>query len=196
MWCIFIIKKFKFFKQETIIFLINIKMLKNIKSLYFIKIFFSYVDEEQKLRLIKYNKSLQDNININIISYKCFKGKYIIYQSKRYGKEYNGYNGNLIYEGEYLNGVRHGKGKEYKWNEILIYEGEYLYGKRNGKGKEYNYDGILYFEGEYLNGERNGKGKEFRNGKVIFEGEYINGIKWKGKGKKYYKYDIFEYEGE
>ena len=41
-------------------------------------------------------------------------------------KEYNDY-GELIFEGEYLNGTRHGKGKEYKDNK-LIFEGEYLYG--------------------------------------------------------------------
>ena len=39
-------------------------------------------------------------------------------------------------------------------NGRLIFEGEYLNGKRNGKGKEYNYFGKLEFEGEYLNGER------------------------------------------
>ena len=37
----------------------------------------------------------------------------------------------------------------------LIFEGEYLNGERNGKGKEYYYNGNLEFEGEYLNGERN-----------------------------------------
>ena len=42
----------------------------------------------------------------------------------------------------------------------LIFEGEYLNEKRNGKGKEYNDDGELTFEGEYINGKRNGKGKE------------------------------------
>ena len=46
----------------------------------------------------------------------------------------------LKYEGEYLNGKRHGKGKEY-YNGKLKYEGEYLYGKRwFGKGKEYGSD--------------------------------------------------------
>ena len=40
----------------------------------------------------------------------------------------------------------------------MKFEGEYLEGKRNGKGKEY-YDNTLIFEGEYLNGERNGKKK-------------------------------------
>ena len=45
------------------------------------------------------------------------------------------------------------KGKEYFFGR-LKFEGEYLNGKKNGKGKEYDEDGILIFEGEYLNGER------------------------------------------
>ena len=44
------------------------------------------------------------------------------------------------------------KGKIIITKEILIFEGEYLNGKRNGKGKEYNKEGKLIFEGEYLNG--------------------------------------------
>ena len=36
------------------------------------------------------------------------------------------------------------------WNGKLQFEGEYLNGKRNGKGKEYWNDGKLKFEGEYL----------------------------------------------
>ena len=41
-------------------------------------------------------------------------------------------------------------------NGWLKFEGEYLNGKRNGKAKEY--DGDLIFEGEYKNGKKwNGK---------------------------------------
>ena len=47
-----------------------------------------------------------------------------------------------------------GKGKEYYYNGNLKFEGDYLNGKKNGKGKEYNDDGELIYEGEYLNGER------------------------------------------
>ena len=57
-------------------------MLKNIKSHYIIKIFFLYVDEKHKLKLVKYNKNLQKNIDISLINYKLFTGKYIIYESK------------------------------------------------------------------------------------------------------------------
>ena len=42
-------------------------------------------------------------------------------------------------------------------NGKLIFEGEYLNGNRNGKDKEYDKDGKVIFEGEYLNGERNPK---------------------------------------
>ena len=163
-------------------------MLKNIKSKYINEIIFSYVDEGPKLKLIKYNKSLQTNMNISIFNYKCFKGKYIIYKSKRFGREYDGGNDRLIFEGEYLNGERNGKGREYNEYGKIEYEGEYLNGKRHGKGKEYDdYSGNLLFVGEYINGQRNGKGKEYDkyNGKLIFEGEYLNGQR-NGKGKEYY----------
>ena len=129
-------------------------MIKNVKTSYFLRIIFSFIDEKQKLELIKYNKSLQKNINIILINYIFFSGKYIIYETKGEGKEYDKY-GDLLFEGEYLNGKRNGKGREYDENfdGKLIFEGEYLNGKRNGKGKEYD-DGDLIFEGEYLNGYR------------------------------------------
>ena len=111
-------------------------MLKNIKSSYFNTIIFSYIDERQKLKIIKCNKSLQKNMNISIINYIFFTGKYIIYGSNGIGKEYNGYDDTLRFEGEYLNGERKGKGKEYYYDGELRFEGEYLNGKRNGKGKE------------------------------------------------------------
>jgi len=36
----------------------------------------------------------------------------------------------------------------------LIFEGEYLNGYKCGKGKEYDNNGYLIFEGEYLNGKK------------------------------------------
>ena len=103
-------------------------MLKNIKSSYFVQLLFLYLDEKNKLKIAKYNKSLQKNLNITIINYKLFTGKYIIYESKGIGKEYIGNDNRLIFEGEYLNGQRNGKGKEYNDGK-LIFEGEYLNGK-------------------------------------------------------------------
>ena len=154
-------------------------MLKNIKSKLILQKIFSNLNEKEQLKIVYYNKKLQNNINVDLINYKYFSGKYLIYENGK-GKEYDGYTNKLSFEGEYLKGKRNGKGKEYD-NDLLIFEGEYLNGKRNGKGKVYN-DGKLIFEGEYLNGLRNGKGKEYNyNGKLIIEGEYFNGEKRSSK---------------
>ena len=53
-------------------------MVEKIKSLYFIKKLFLCVDEKKKLEVVKCNKSLQKNIDISIINYKFFTGRYII----------------------------------------------------------------------------------------------------------------------
>ena len=156
-------------------------MLKSIKSSYFKSIIFSYIDEIQKLKLLKHNKNLQKYFNISIINYKYLSERYIIYESKTFAKEYDRIDDKLIYEGEYLNGERHGKGKVYYSDGKLNFEGEYLNGKKNGKGKVYHTNGKLSFEGEYVNGKRNGKGKEYDyNGKLSFEGEYVNNREWIG----------------
>ena len=158
-------------------------MLKDIKSSYFNIILFSYIKEGPKLKLIKYNKNLQKNMNISIMNYKYFKGTYIIYEPNGIGKEYDGRNDILMFEGRFLNGKRNGKGKEYNYYylDVIDFEGEYLNGKRNGKGKEYD-DNKLIFEGEYLNDLRNGKGKEYYEYTeyLCFEGEYLNNKRWKG----------------
>ena len=65
----------------------------------------------------------------------------------------------------------------------LLFEGEYLDGKRHGKGKEYNNWGDIIFEGEYFYGEKHGKGKRYRGIEIVFEGEYLFGERWNGKGK-------------
>ena len=76
----------------------------------------------------------------------------------------------LVFKGEYLNGKRNGKGREYYDNNNLKYQGEYKEGKIwNGKG--YDINGKLEFEVK----DGNGKGKEYQicSGNIIFEGEYL-----------------------
>ena len=180
------------------------KYFDNIKSKYIIQVIFSYMTEKIKLKTVKLNKSLQNKINIKLINYKIFSG--------RHKKEENGivfeydYFDDLHFEGEYLNGQRNGKGKEYDFYKgKLIFEGEYKNGMKNGKGKEYYLEGKIKFEGEYLNNKRwngimydlnnkdmtykleNGKGfikdyKYLNYSYLIYEGEYLNGMK-NGKGK-------------
>ena len=87
-----------------------------------------------------------------------------------------------IFEVEFLNGEKSGKGKEYNIDKKLIFEGEYLNDKRNGQGKEYYSNGNILFEGQYYYGHRL-KGKEYYlNGKLEYEGEYLYDTKWNGKG--------------
>ena len=144
--------------------------LKNIKSKFFIIFIFSHLNEKRKLGIIKYNKNIQNLLNIKFINYKFYAEKQIIYELNGKGKEYNEYSDYIEFEGEYLNR------------------------KRNGKGKEYNKDGNLKFEGEYLNGKRNGEGKEYDSGrhKIIFEGEYKNNLRWNGKGYDYNNNVVYE----
>jgi len=177
-------------------------MLDNIKSIYFLKMVFSCLDNIRKLELIKYNKIFQKKLDISIIHYKLGSKKYLIIDAKRKVKEYDKDNGNLLFEGEYLNRKRNGKGKEYDKYGILLFKGEYLNGDRwngkgyngsnnivyelqNGKGvvKEYYFVlNKLKIKVEYLNGKKNGKGKEYyEEGELFFEGEYINGKRWNGK---------------
>ncbi len=146
-------------------------MLTNIKSIKLLKLLFSFLKNNIKLKVAKNNKQIRKQLNISLFDYQLLSGKYIINEeNKRTVKELSSYNDQIIYEEEYLNGKRNGKGKEFYYGE-LIFDGEFLNGKRNGKGKEFNEFGTLIFEGEYLNGKKwKGKGYDRKkNKKVIYE---------------------------
>jgi len=168
--------------------------INGIKSSYFIIILFSHLSEEIKLKIVKYNKNYQHLLNIKLINYKIFSGRYIEYESNGKVREYDSYDDHLIYEGEYLNGKRNGKGKEYDKYvyELMLFEGNYLNGKRNGEGKEYYDTEDLKFKGEYLNGKKwNGKGYD-RKGYILYELKNGNGFV-----REYDDYDYgLVYEGE
>ena len=61
--------------------------------------------------------------------------------------------GEKIFEGEFSNKKKNGKGIEYAF-ERKIYEGEYKNGKRNGYGKMYSILNHLLFEGNYKDGKK------------------------------------------
>ena len=114
-------------------------------------------------------------------------------------KDFTG--GKLEFEGEYLNGKKNGKGKQYFYydkGEFLL-ESKYINGEINGRVKVYKKNGKMWLEGdyfkmkqflyydkgaiileaEYLNGKENGKVKALYNrDKIMFEGNYLNGKPW------------------
>ena len=96
-------------------------MIENIKSLYYIRNLFDCISERKKLEIAKYNKSLQNKIKINILNYKVFSGRYIIYEENGKGKEYNAYTDELIYEGVYFHGERNENYFDEELFSILYY---------------------------------------------------------------------------
>ena len=190
-------------------------MLFHIKSSYFSQKIFSLINEHRKLALIKYNKSIQKLININIFNYILLSDKYVLFEPNNMGKEYLRKYNILLFVGEYINGMKNGKGKEYYEDGCLKFEGEYLNGKKHGKGKEYYNEGKVAFEGEYVKGKKyfgkiydrltgeirqikfgTGYTQELNNyGELDFEGEYLN-TQRHGKGKEYYYDGNLKFEGE
>ena len=59
-------------KQGQSKLIVSNNQLKNVKSDYFIQKFFGYMTERKSLETIRYNKSIQKRINININHYKAF----------------------------------------------------------------------------------------------------------------------------
>ena len=134
-------------------------MWKKIRSMKILKEIFKPIDDSKKLNIVKYNKKIQNNLGIKFSLYKIYSKKYIVVETDGKIKEYSRSNDDLLFEGEYLNGKRNGKGKEYYESDKIIFEGEYKNGKRNGKGKIYYNNGELKFEGEFNEGKIwNGKG--------------------------------------
>ena len=144
--------------------------LNNIKSSYIIKRVFSFLYENMKYEILKHNKKYQNFFYLNIDSYKKLNGRYKKNGINGHGQEFLIESNDLVFEGEYLNGKRNGKGKEYFYYCGPLefnYKPHYSDGPSNTNDR-YGYFHIYTFnsfEGEYKNGKRNGKGKEFYSNK-------------------------------
>ena len=86
-------------------------MLQKIRANLIIKNIFLNLKENIKLILLRYNKRIQQRININLIDYRRCSGRYIIFEENGRGKEYNSYTDQLLYDGEYLKGKKMEKEK-------------------------------------------------------------------------------------
>ena len=107
----------------------------NIKSPNILKKILYNLSRSVFLYFINYNKKIQNKFHINIEDYKKFGNRNKIIENNGFGKEYRLNTNIVIFEGEYLNGKKNGKGKEYYENGQIKFEGEYLKGKIiEGKG--------------------------------------------------------------
>ena len=182
-------------EKISVVIISNLNTGKSIKSMYILKEIFSFLKKEILLKYINYNKQLQNEYRFSIEDYKNLCRKYIkIDKNLRRIEIYILDSKIKIFEGEYINRKKNGKGKEYYDDGKLKFVGEYSNGKRKGKGKEYYKNGKLKFIGEYSNGKKKGK-EYYTNGKIKFEGEYLKGKK-NGKVKEYYDNGELEFEGE
>ena len=144
---------------------------------------------------IKYNGIFENNI---------FKsGKLIEEDGTYYEGNFNNNNkiegkgkkitlNNSIYIGDFINGIKEGKGNE-ETNEHK-YEGDFKNNKKNGFGKLYYKEMNDYYEGEFNDNQITGTGKyKWSNGE-IYEGTLLNG---KMNGKGIYNWpDGGRYEGD
>ena len=109
-----------------------------------------------------------------ILNKLCFNGEYK--NNKKYKGEILNKQGNIIFKGEFKDGLPW-NGKFYDSNNWQS-SGELI----NGCGivKEYNFEGNLYFKGEYKEGKYY-SGIEYNiNRNKIYEGQYKNNLRWRG----------------
>ncbi len=144
------------------------------------------------------------NIREKINKGKSEKGKYIWKDGKYYEGEFENNlphgkgikyysNGNILYEGNFINGKFEGKGK-YIYNDGDYFIGEYKNGLRNGKGILYDKNGNIMFKSDYINGKVEGYGKRIWENGEYYEGQWKNDLKH-GNGKEYYANEEIKYEG-
>ena len=136
---------------------------------------------------------------------KYVDGKYVWADNKYYVGEFknnipNGKgikyypNGNLLYEGDFVNGKFDGVGK-YHYDDGDIFVGDYKQGLRNGKGTLYYKDGNIRYEGDYINDKKNGKGKYIWENGDYYIGDFENDL-FHGKGVHYYANGQLRYDGQ
>lgn len=147
-------------------------------------IFFNQLSQVQKT-------ILQQNPSTLKLDDFLFKGKMKDGKLNGKGKIIDKCSKKVLYEGDFQNNKKHGKGKEYLGD--IIFEGDFKNNKREGYGKLFYRRGRsfnIYFEGLWKNNERNGNGVEYyllkssstSIPKNFYKGEWKHNKK-DGKGK-------------
>ena len=119
----------------------------------------------------------------NKINYKngFYVGELLV--GKRHGRGAFCFSDGNYYIGYWDNNLRNCSGKLFNPNKKLIYKGEFLNGVKNGKGVQY-FDNEGRYEGEFANDARNGKGIFFFPNGNRWEGTFKDN-QLHGEGQHY-----------
>lgn len=98
-----------------------------------------------------------------------------------------------MYQGTLEEGVLQGKGMEYDEAGLLVYEGNFVDGVRSGRGALYE-TGVLVYEGQFDGGRANGMGTAYADGVKCYEGAFAEGL-YEGEGTAYYADGTPRYKG-
>ena len=136
--------------------------------------------------------STKSNISVICYTFKTVVEPKGVYEGqfrnmKKEGKGKMIFNDGRIYDGEWKNGLYHGKGIYTNCfdSKIEKYEGDFKNGKAEGKGIFYCANGDRY-EGDIVKWDREGKGIYYYNNGDKYEGDFKNNS-INGYGKYLYK---------
>ena len=165
----------------------DICKIDDIRSIYILRRIFILLTNKKLLYLLRYNKVIQGKTKINIEDYKKEGNRIKIGGDNGYVKEYRLNTTILLFEGEYINGEKNGRGKEYYENGLIKFDGIYFKGKKI-EGEVYDKNGRVT-----LIIMKNGIGIElYYNNRNQFEGQYFNGKRWNGYGYNPFGIKIYE----
>lgn len=89
-----------------------------------------------------------------------------------------------MYSGTLEDGVLQGLGEEYDEAGLLVYEGNFVDGVRSGNGACYE-DGVLIYQGMFANDLYEGMGSLYEDGALCYRGNFVAGLR-EGDGTAYY----------
>jgi hypothetical protein len=105
------------------------------------------------------------------------------------------FDGELVYEGNMVDDLPHGKGKYFNPDTKETYDGDWLNFKREGMGTLLSESGEKIYEGEWKNDKYHGYGQYFLRGICRYEGAWEIG-KRNGEGSAYDENGNVEYKGQ
>ena len=93
-------------------------------------------------------------------------GKYDLPSADIRIRSIDNYEDGVFYIGQYKNGLKYGKGTMYYSNGNIMYEGDYVNDEYEGNGK-YIWEDGEYYIGQYKNGLKNEKGTMYYSNRTI-----------------------------